>query len=64
MFRYFGTERKLHRAVMRQLEVEAGVEYEGPQLDELGPMARRVFVSMARFAVAGSPRAAPDVDTP
>lgn len=64
VFRYFGTERELHRAVMRQLEVEAGVQYEGLQLDELGPMARRVFVSMGRFAVADSPKAAPDVDTP
>ncbi len=27
-------------------------------------MARRVFVAMGRFAVAGSPEAAPDVDAP
>lgn len=62
VFRYFGTERDLHRAVMRQLEEEAGVEYEGLELSELGPMARRVFVAMSRFAVAGSPTTAPSVD--
>ena len=62
VFRYFGTERDLHRAVMRQLEVEAGVEYQGLELSQLGPMARRVFVAMSRFAVAGSPTTAPNID--
>ena len=55
VFRHFGTERDLRRAVMRQLEIEAGVEYEALELGELGLMARRVFVAMGRFAIASSP---------
>jgi AcrR family transcriptional regulator len=59
VFRHFGAEQELHRAVMRQLEIEAGVEYEGLALADLSEMARRVFAAMSRFASSVDHRSAP-----
>jgi AcrR family transcriptional regulator len=52
VYRHFGTEQELHRAVMRRLEEEAGITYEGLTMDELAAVAARVFASVSSFAVA------------
>jgi AcrR family transcriptional regulator len=51
VFRYFTTEQDLHRAVLRQLEKEAGVTYENLSLERLPVMASRVFKALGKFAV-------------
>jgi AcrR family transcriptional regulator len=51
VYRHFGTEQELHRAVMRRLEEEAGVTYEGLTMDDLAAVAARVFASVSSFAV-------------
>lgn len=50
VYRHFATERQLHEALVRHLEVEAGVYYEGAQLNELGAITERVFTSLPSFA--------------
>lgn len=52
VYRHFAGERHLHQAVMRRLEEEAGVRYEGLTLDDLPAVTARVFGSLASFAVA------------
>lgn len=54
VYRHFATERLLHEAVMRRLQDEAGVSYEGLGLDDLGPVTARVFASLASYAVPPS----------
>jgi AcrR family transcriptional regulator len=54
VYRYFPTERGLHDAVMRQLEQEAGVEYQGITIDGISEVARKVFSARSAFAVAQS----------
>jgi AcrR family transcriptional regulator len=51
VYRHFGTEQDLHRAVMQRLEEEAGVRYEGLELEQLGQIAARVFAARGSFAV-------------
>lgn len=52
VYRHYATERELHDAVMRRLEQEAGVSYEGVDLDGLADVAALVFSSLSSFAVA------------
>ena len=51
VYRHFATQRQLHDALMRHLEGEAGVFYEGIELNELGAVTERVFASLPSFAV-------------
>ena len=51
VYRHFPTERHLHEAVMRQLEVEAGVAYEDLTQDNLVEMTARVFRAALTFGV-------------
>jgi len=50
VYRHFPTERLLHDAVMARLEEEAGVTYEGLDLDHLPEITARVFSSRRSFA--------------
>jgi AcrR family transcriptional regulator len=52
VYRHFATERELRDAVMRHLEEEAGVSYEGLVLDELADVTTRVFSARGSFAVS------------
>ena len=52
VYRHFATERELRDAVMRRLEEEAGVSYEGVGLDDLGDVTALVFSSLSSFAVS------------
>jgi AcrR family transcriptional regulator len=52
VYRHFATERDLRDAVMRRLEEEAGVSYEGLGLDDLGAVTALVFSSLSSFAVS------------
>lgn len=50
VYRYFPTERELHDAVMQRLEDEAGIAYEGLELENLTPLVARVFGHLSSFA--------------
>lgn len=50
VYRHFATEQDLHRAVMQQLEDEAGVTYEGLRLDDLPAVTARVLAALSSFA--------------
>lgn len=52
VYRHFATERELNDSVMRRLEQEAGVSYEGVDLEHLTDVAALVFSSLSSFAVA------------
>jgi AcrR family transcriptional regulator len=52
VYRHFATERQLHEALGRHLEAEAGVYYEGAQLNELGAITERVFTSLPSYAAS------------
>jgi AcrR family transcriptional regulator len=52
VYRHFATEQELHRAVMRRLEDEAGITYEGLRLADLGEVTARILESTLSFAVA------------
>jgi len=52
VYRHFATERELRDALMRRLEEEAGVAYEGVDLDHLADVAALVFSSLSSFAVS------------
>jgi AcrR family transcriptional regulator len=52
VYRHFATERELNDAVMRRLEEEAGVSYEGVDLDHLADVAALVFSARASFAAS------------
>ena len=62
VYRYFANERELHDAVMGHLHQEAGVSYEGIDLDDLPPLAATVFASLSSFA-ARYPQAEPAFPT-
>jgi AcrR family transcriptional regulator len=62
VYRHFATEQDLHRAVMQRLEEEAGVRYEGLDIDQLGRIAARVFAARASFAVPAPPPDPPFVE--
>ncbi len=51
VYRHFPTERDLRDAVMRRLEHEAGVTYEGVTIDRIPEVAARVFASLSAFVV-------------
>jgi len=51
VYRHFASERELHDAVMRKLQDEAGVTYEGVALDEVAGVAARIFAALSSFAV-------------
>ena len=50
IYRHFATERQLHDAVMRRLEAEAGVSYEGIELEAFAAVAARIFATFPSFA--------------
>jgi AcrR family transcriptional regulator len=52
VYRHFPTERELHDAVMRRLEEEAGVTYEGLELDGFADLTARTFSTTSSFAVS------------
>ncbi|WP_018500272.1 TetR/AcrR family transcriptional regulator [Parafrankia discariae] len=52
VYRHFPTERDLHNAVMRRLQEEAGVSYEGMELDDVADTTRRSFATLSSYAVA------------
>jgi AcrR family transcriptional regulator len=52
VYRHFATEVELRDAVMRRLEEEAGVSYEGLGLDDLADVTALVFSSLSSFAVS------------
>jgi AcrR family transcriptional regulator len=59
VYRNFPSERHLHDAIMARLEDEAGISYEGVELDNLAEVTARVFASLRRFAIKdtiGTPR--------
>lgn len=51
VYRHFASERQLHQAVMRRLEEEAGVTYEGIALDDIAKVTAHVFTSLPSFSV-------------
>lgn len=50
VYRHFGNEQELHRAVMQRLEEEAGVAYEGIRLEDVADVTAKVFSSRVRFS--------------
>ena len=52
VYRHFATERELRDAVMRHLEEEAGVSYEGLVLGDLAEVTALVFSSRGSFAAS------------
>src|SRR5436190_7440526 len=52
VYRHFTTEQELRDAVMRRLEEEAGVSYEGLALDNLTDVTALVFSSLSSFAIS------------
>jgi AcrR family transcriptional regulator len=54
VYRHFTTEQQLHRAVMRRLEEEAGVSYDGIRLEDVAAVTERVFAAAPSFSVAPS----------
>ena len=61
VYRHFATERELHDAVMRRLEQEAGVSYEGVGLDDLADVAALVFSAAGVVRGVARGRRGPDV---
>jgi AcrR family transcriptional regulator len=51
VYRHFPAERHLHDAVLGQLEDEAGITYEGIELDDVAGVTARLFSALRRFAV-------------
>jgi AcrR family transcriptional regulator len=60
VYRHFASERELHDAVMRHLQEQAGVIYEGMSLDEVSDVAGRVFASLPSFAASAQAQQADD----
>lgn len=56
VYRHFPSERHLHEAVMRRLEEEAGVDYDGVALATLAEVTGRILRSLERFAVGSTVR--------
>jgi AcrR family transcriptional regulator len=54
VYRHFPGERQLHEALMRRLEQEAGVSYDGIALGDVAAITARVFAVLPRFAVPPS----------
>jgi AcrR family transcriptional regulator len=52
IYRYFPTEQQLHDAVMRRLEEQAGVTYEGIVLDDVPAVASKMFASLPTFSLS------------
>jgi AcrR family transcriptional regulator len=53
VYRYFANEQELHRAIMGRLEEEAGVTYEGLNLEDLADVTARILAS--RWSISASP---------
>lgn len=51
VYRHFTSERQLHEAMMRRLEEDAGVTYEGMELDDVAKVTKQVFSSLPSFSV-------------
>ena len=62
VYRHFGTEQQLHRAVMHRLEEEAGVNYDGLRLEDFASVTERAFTAFSSFAVSPSQPAPPFVE--
>ncbi|MGF7236776.1 MAG: TetR/AcrR family transcriptional regulator [Frankia sp.] len=56
VYRHFPTERDLHDAIMLRLEDEAGISYEGLELENLNALVERAFGHLSAFA------ARPEID--
>ena len=52
VYRHFPTEQDLHDAIMRRLQEESGVSYEGLGLDDIPGVTARVFGTLSSFAVS------------
>jgi AcrR family transcriptional regulator len=62
LYRYFGSERELHDAVVRHLKEEAGVNYDGLRLEDLADITARTFAALGTFA--GSVQPGPEPPQP
>jgi AcrR family transcriptional regulator len=62
VYRHFATEQELHRAIMRRLEEEAGISYEGLRLADLADVTARILESTLSFAVAPARATPPFVE--
>ncbi|MCK9904289.1 TetR family transcriptional regulator [Parafrankia colletiae] len=51
VYRHFPNESDLHEAVLRRLEEEAGITYEGLDLDQLPEITTRSFATLSSYAV-------------
>ena len=52
VYRHFPTEQDLHDAIMRRLQEESGVSYEGLGLDDIPDVTARVFGTLSSYAVS------------
>jgi AcrR family transcriptional regulator len=52
VYRHFPSERELNDALLEHLADEAGVSYEGLDLDDIAPVAARVLASLSSFEVS------------
>lgn len=52
VYRHFSSERDLHDAVMRRLQEEAGIPFDGLTLDEYATVVARLFDYLSSFATA------------
>jgi AcrR family transcriptional regulator len=59
MYRYFGSERELHDAVVRRLKEEAGVSYDDLRLEQLAETTARTFAALGTFAGSVQPEPEP-----
>jgi AcrR family transcriptional regulator len=60
VYRHFANERRLHDAILQQLQDDAGVVYQGIVLDEVADVAGRVFAALSSFATPAGNPAGPD----
>ncbi len=49
VYRYFGSERGLHDAVMRRNEQEAGIELAGMRLEDIATVAAQIFDHVSEY---------------
>jgi AcrR family transcriptional regulator len=65
VYRHFPSERELHDGLLAHLAVQAGVSYDAMEVDDIAPVAAKVFASLSLFAVstlAEGPPPFPTVD--
>lgn len=63
VYRHFPTERELHDAIMHRLEDEAGISYEGLDLEDINPLIARAFAQLPSFSARPETDADPAVPT-